>query len=380
MRAVIGLLLVFFCVSQGQLLSNVTKIIQSEGYPAEIHKVQTEDGYILTINRVPHGKASTDAPKGAVFFQHGLTDSAFGGVCNPPPEGLAYFFADAGFDVWLGNNRGNGISMEHIKYTPSDVEFWDFTYDDMAQYDLPAQLDYIIKHTGQEKIPYIGHSQGTIQAFAGFLDPSVAAKASIFIAMAPVAWVKHIDVTIMKVLAAIDTATLGELLGIHEVYLPSLIHKLTPYLCELDPESCEFTMIAATGDFTYKNKTQFPFYVLNEPFPTSVKNLIHWSQGIRENVFQKFDYGDIGNLERYHQLRPPAYDLKKFPTTLPVALFTGSIDALADPEDVKQIVENLPTKPFIHNEPTFGHLDFTLGYLANKRVYSLALKLIEANR
>jgi hypothetical protein len=26
----------------------------------------------------------------------------------------------------LGNNRGNGLSMRHIRYTPNDPEFWDF--------------------------------------------------------------------------------------------------------------------------------------------------------------------------------------------------------------------------------------------------------------
>lgn len=42
------------------------EIIQSYGYPLEIHKVKTKDGYILTLHRIPrHGRTP-------VYLQHGL--------------------------------------------------------------------------------------------------------------------------------------------------------------------------------------------------------------------------------------------------------------------------------------------------------------------
>lgn len=34
--------------------------------------------------------------------------------------------ADAGFDVWLGNIRGNTYSMEHRDMTTLNYKFWDF--------------------------------------------------------------------------------------------------------------------------------------------------------------------------------------------------------------------------------------------------------------
>lgn len=71
--------------------------------------------------------------------------------------------ANQGYDVWLGNSRGNKHSRKHIRLNPDkDAEFWQFTFQDMADFDLPAAFRYIYNIVKQ-KINYIGHSQGTIQ-------------------------------------------------------------------------------------------------------------------------------------------------------------------------------------------------------------------------
>lgn len=33
--------------------------------------------------------------------------------------------------------------------------------DEMANYDLPATIKFIVEKTGQERVYYVGHSQGT---------------------------------------------------------------------------------------------------------------------------------------------------------------------------------------------------------------------------
>ena len=72
-------------------------MIRYWGYPEEEHFVLTEDGYILGMHRIPHGrgrKRSTLGPP--VFLAHGLTASSAQWVFGPPEKSLGFLLADAG--------------------------------------------------------------------------------------------------------------------------------------------------------------------------------------------------------------------------------------------------------------------------------------------
>ncbi|XP_046573425.1 gastric triacylglycerol lipase-like [Haliotis rubra] len=178
-----------------EIYMNTTELITSKGFPCENHYVTTEDGFILNMQRIPHGRGN-DTPgtaKPAVFLQHGLLGSSNNFVLNPANESLAFILADAGDDVWLGNIRGNTYSRAHKTLKPSDNKFWEWSFDEMAKYDLPAMIDYIVRTTGQPQIHYVGHSQGTLIGFAGFSQNKTLGRlVKTFIALAPVATVGHI--------------------------------------------------------------------------------------------------------------------------------------------------------------------------------------------
>lgn len=87
---------------------------------------------------------------------------------------LGYALADAGYDVWMGNARGNVYSRKHIKYDPDgsreDRErFWTFTWHEIGIIDLPSMIDYVLQTTNQTQLHYIGHSQGESHITFGFL-------------------------------------------------------------------------------------------------------------------------------------------------------------------------------------------------------------------
>ena len=81
---------------------------------------------------------------------------------------FAFVLADAGFDVWMGNVRGNTYTKNHTTLPVDSDAFWAFTFDEMAAIDLPNMIDYVVKKTGQENVFYFGHSQGSIIGFTGF--------------------------------------------------------------------------------------------------------------------------------------------------------------------------------------------------------------------
>lgn len=186
---------------------SMTEIIQARGFKVETHYVTTSDGYILTMFRIP-----SVTPSPPVLLQHGLLDSSYTWVSNYEDQSLGYILANAGFDVWFGNNRGNAFGRNHTTLSPDNKTsgFWDFSWDEMASLDIPAMVNYVIDTTGYSSLGYVGHSEGTIQMFAAGssvhlnTDPDfqrALSSINLFVALAPVAYVSNLRSKILVLLA-----------------------------------------------------------------------------------------------------------------------------------------------------------------------------------
>jgi predicted alpha/beta hydrolase len=92
---------------------------------------------------------------------HGLLATSSDFVITGPSIALAYYLSDAGYDVWMGNARGNKYSMQSKKFATTSKEFWKFSWHEIGFYDLPAMIDYVLNFTKKKKTFYVGHSQGT---------------------------------------------------------------------------------------------------------------------------------------------------------------------------------------------------------------------------
>lgn len=363
----------------------VVSLVIERGYPITEHFVQTDDGYILSLFRIPHGREppAENTTRPVVLLQHGLEDSSFTWVSNFADQSLAYLLADSGFDVFLGNNRGSTYSKNHAWLPVDSKEFWDFTWDEMAKYDLPSNVLFITELTGADSIGYVGHSEGTMQAFAGLtINQTVADKVNSFVALAPVAYDGHMTSPLLKLMILLGADKVVQFFGFKQ-FLPSstILQKLDPYLCSLVPTGCDDLLFLIVGYGQDLNNSRLPVYLSQTPAGSSVKNIAHFAQGARSGKWQMYDYGcgilSCKNKRKYGQRTPPQYNLSAL--TVPTALFYSDGDCLADPIDVGKIYEEVPegTIVFSKHLTDYNHMDFVWGAHANTKVYPDVIKVLK---
>lgn len=363
----------------------VLELISTKGYPAEEHHVPTDDGYILTMHRIRgsrYEKVRGDTVKPVVFLQHGLLDCSATWVVNSPDESLGFILADQGFDVWMGNVRGNTFGMGHKYLKPDDPKFWDFSWDEMAKHDLPSMVYYALNHTKQTDLFYVGHSQGTMIAFSGLsMNEELAARIKLFVALGPVATVASI-VSPIKYLSDVGTnpdhELIFDLVG-RKGFLPSsqFIKWLSDLACTnqvTTPLICDNIIFLFTGPSENLNNSRVSVYTNHAPAGTSVKNFVHYAQSVNSKSFQMYDYG-VKNMERYNQTSAPLYNITN--VKVPVALYYADKDWLADPRDVEFIRSRVDNIVDDYNCKGWNHLDFLWAENANTLLYGRLVKLIQ---
>lgn len=128
----------------------------------------------LAVTRL--GLASQSSPQGVpVVLLHGsFSNRRF--WYSPKGIGLGAFLARAGFDVWIPEMRGHGLSPRNRNWRDNRVA-------DYARHDLPVIGAFVQEQTGQAA-HWIGHSLGGITLAAalagGYLPPRQVASAALF--------------------------------------------------------------------------------------------------------------------------------------------------------------------------------------------------------
>lgn len=359
-------------------------IINYQGYAVEHHSVMPGDRtVVLNMFRIPCGRNGTAcdmSKRPPVLLQHGLLDSGTTWIMNPVDDALAFILADAGFDVWIGNNRGNTYSR-----CQTDA-CWQFTYDEMGTYDLPAEIYYILEVSHAEKLTYIGHSEGTTQAFAGFSSvPGLQDRVNLFVALAPAVFVNNQRSPLVSFLADFDTVKFIELFGAKE-FLPSstILNTIAKIFCGggWTTALCEDIIFSLCGVDPEKNhnfnQSRADVYLTHTPAGTSVRNMDHWTQAVRSETFKKYDWGSKEtNFEKYGQTTPPIYNLSA--VNVPTAVFGGGNDFLADPNDVDRLMSDLRngTVVYFNFQQDYSHLDFVWAMDAKTTIYPQVLSLVQ---
>ncbi|XP_023422444.1 lipase member N [Cavia porcellus] len=361
---------------------NASEIITYNGYPSEEYEVTTEDGYILAINRIPHGKGHTRStgPRPVVYLQHALfADNAYW-LENFSNGSLGFLLADAGYDVWMGNSRGNTWSRRHRTLSVNEDKFWAFSFDEMAKYDLTGVVDFIVNKTGQEKLYFIGHSLGTTIGFVAFSTiPELAQRIKMNFALGPVVSFKH-PMSIFSSFFLLPQATIKDMFGTKGFLLEDkntktfvtkvCNHKLLWLICS------EFMSLWAGFNKKNMNMSRMDVYMSHAPTGSSVQNILHIKQLYRSDEFRAYDWGsEAENMLHYNQSQPPVYDLTAM--TVPTAIWAGGQDILVTPRDVDRILPQIGNLHYFHMFPDWNHFDFVWGLDAPQRLYRKIIALMK---
>jgi lysosomal acid lipase/cholesteryl ester hydrolase len=349
---------------------SIEDIIYSKGYPLEIHNVYTEDGYLIRLFRIPGGKNELDYKnkrKPPVYFHHGIFDSADCWVCNTEENCYSFILANKGFDVWLGNSRGNKHSKHHKLFTTDTPEFWSFSFYEMGKYELPSVFDYISRvNKSGEKIIYIGHSQGTTILFSALTHnlEYFKSKIKLFIAFAPVTTLNHLDSNLFKLgnVFRLDflmkRGKISELLPEDEEIL-----KMNMWMYKRLPYVVHYMLDLATDKNSKVCNNPKRMKVLYGHYPSggSFKSINHYIQIFRKKRFCYYDYGPEANMAIYNQIEPKDFDLENI-KDIPIALIVGKEDRLSNIEDAKLLKSKLLENVKLYMEvDNLGHTGFIVG-------------------
>jgi len=367
---------------------SVAEYMIARGYYFEEHKVLTPDGYILTLWRIPRPINSKNEKRQPALLVHGLLDNGFTWIFKHKDHNFAEVLVDAGYDVWIGNNRGTTVSHEHIDrinhdWTHSNSEFWDFSIDEIAKYDMPSMVDYILEITNSEKIVYAGHSLGSVQFLVqSAINPDfINQKIKAFIGMAPVFHIYHTTGTFLRLLNFSRIPDILYWLGMRNFWVAPSMTQLNSLAGVYAPSVVVFAYQFLNG-FT-KNQTldheRLPVITMHEPGGTSTQSVLHWMQMMRKDGLRMFDRGEEGNLKKYGQKTPPEYEASNLAKLkIPILLVVSKKDPLVADEDLARLRRVLPYHKIKYVED-YGHGDFVWSDDAHVKVYIDAMQFLKEN-
>ncbi|AEO65188.1 uncharacterized protein THITE_21868, partial [Thermothielavioides terrestris NRRL 8126] len=369
--------------------SDFVDLCATFGYTAEEHVVQTKDGYLLGLHRLAWRKGEEDTKvnsgpksvkKRVVYLHHGLLMNSEVWVClTDEQRALPFVLVERGFDVWFGNNRGNKYSKKSIRWSPTSLQFWNFSIDEFAFHDIPDSIGYILETTGQKSLSYIGFSQGTAQAFASLaVHPKLNDQVNVFIALAPAMSPAGLSNGVVDALVKASPQVLYLLFGRRSILSSATMWEsllYPPLFTKLIDLGLSFLFNWRTENISTSQKLAAYPHLYSF---TSTKSVVHWFQIIRTKSFQMYD-DDVHPPTLLSSPSSNKYTkVARYPTRnikTPVVLVYGGSDSLVD---IKAMRRALPAQTIANEIPHYEHLDFLWARDVHEQVFPHVFDALES--
>lgn len=319
-------------------LSRAVKLGAAPAFtPDELYRIPTPDGSAIALGRyrAVGGRRYADP----VILCHGLGANRFI-VDLDETYSLARYLARQGFDAWVLELRGRGLSGPAA----------DATFDDQAEHDVGTAIRTVLD-TGAERVLWVGHSKGGLLLYAHLArNPEAKVRAGVVVG-SPVTFavqpgLKRFVRTIgpLLKLPVIPASRLGAL-----AMLGMPPGPITPYLLReenMEPEVVRRAMSSIASDIPGGVARQFADWVTTGRFASADGRL---------------DYREAMRAIR-----------------TPLLLIAGSQDLLAPPLAVaraKELVRG-PVKVVVAGRghgfaDDYGHNDLLVGRRAPHEIFPL---------
>ncbi|XP_013117523.2 lipase 3 [Stomoxys calcitrans] len=362
--------------------------VRRAGFDSASYDIYTKDGYGLTLFRLRNPLTSTTPSPAApvVLLMHGFTSSSDVWVIEGMKNPLAYDLLRQGYDVWLGNNRGNMYGQRHRNISIWDREFWRFSFHEIGINDLPQMIDFILEETQQTSLHYVGYSQGTTIAMVLLsMKPEYNAKFKTINLLAPTIFMTNGRSKLRYLGRFFDSYTpLHTYVGDMAVFRPKLLRKLLGFERCRSPQAnakvCAAIIYNLFGGYSaYLEEALIPDIFNSHPATSALHQLFHFLQIHRSQKFRQYDIGSEGNLRRYNQSLPPEYNLSNVNPRLPIHMFYSDYDELSSKTDVESLAHILGNRSVSHfiDLEHYSHLDFVWGNNTKEIINKPILKILK---
>ncbi|XP_063923412.1 lipase lipl-4-like [Zophobas morio] len=349
----------------------VPEIIQKYVGNVQTYNVTTKDGYILTMFRIPREK-----PRGVVLLQPPISAGAIAWLSDGL-NSLGVTLWNKGYDVWLSNHRGASYSRNHINMTDKNPLFWDYSFHEIALYDLDAQFEVINQETNSQVI-FIGYSMSsTLGLTYASLQPELSKKyVKSYILVAPVVLMENFSSLFKFLFYAMypleSFFRIGEFMTFEAVRWFGSFVNVAPAVVNF------VTSLVMGWTIDEMDPVLYPYIFAHHGRGITNKMLYHYGQiFFNQSHFLMYDYGTESNRVVYGSNLPPSYPLQNIDSSM--YFIYGDNDKLATPADVKNLYDLLPQgqvrgKYKIENH---NHIDYFFSKYRRNKTYKSIYNILE---
>lgn len=351
MTTVLVICTIALCVAVHNLL--VARLWHIPLEPDEIHYTITEDRWRLALTRYRGRPGGFAEP---VVLCHGLGANRynmdFGNTYS-----IARFLHARGFDVWIAELRGTGLSSHPRLFSRHQ---YGYTFDDFAWRDAPAIVGAVKRATGAPQVFWLGHSMGGMLAYIFLQGPLAASIRGVVAISSPGRFGGHPVFALYRRFTKLASV-------LPAMHLEGLAVFAAPYITLLPRFLLDITI----------NSSNMEPRVIRQA-------LVNLAANVSRGVFTQFgDWMERTHLWDAALARDYTEGLKAI--TTPMLLLTGGGDQIVPPDTVQIVYDSIASadktlRCFSIAEGAradYGHGDMLLGVSAPSEIYPAVADWLE---